>query len=197
MVLLLLVAYLLVSGRSNEARSAQLGLAMAVAAEEGQKGEESRHELLFKIINFALLVGALGYLLRRPLAEFFLQRSTAIRKSLDEGRKALEASQDQIHEVEEKLGRMDGEIRAFKESAATEMQAERERLRRAASEEAEKILDAARVQIEVATRAGILELKTFAAQEALRLAEELIGDRLDASSRGRLVSRFVEELVKS
>jgi len=196
-VLLLLVACLLAGARPDEARSGQLGLAMAVVAEQGQKAEQGSHELVFKIINFALLVGALGYLLRKPLAAFFLQRSAAIQKSLDEGRKALEASQAQLREVAEKLARMGEEIKAFKESAGTEMQAERERLRRAANEEAEKILDAARVQIEAATRVGILELKTFAAQEALRLAEELIGDRLDASSRRRLVGRFAEELVKS
>jgi F0F1-type ATP synthase membrane subunit b/b' len=75
------------------------------------------------------------------------------------------------------------------------MQAERQRLRQTSAEEAEKILEAARAQIETATRAGRLELKQYAAQEALRLAEELIRERLDGPSRRRLVSRFVDELT--
>ena len=43
-----------------------------------------------------ILVGALAYLLKAPLAGFFAQRSAAIRTGLEEGRKALEASQAQL-----------------------------------------------------------------------------------------------------
>jgi F-type H+-transporting ATPase subunit b len=165
--------------------------------EEAHPGGESKRELVFKVINFVLLVGALGYWLRKPLASFFLERSTSIRKSLEEGRKALEASQGRLREVEKKLARLEEDIEAFKESSRREMEAERERLRQATAEEAEKILESAQARVEAATRAGILELRQFAAQQALELAEELIRERLDDSGRQRLVSRFVEELADS
>ena len=45
------------------------------AAEHEEKSEGHEHELLFKVINFAILVGGLGYVLRKPLANFFVQRS--------------------------------------------------------------------------------------------------------------------------
>lgn len=193
-LLLLFVTCLLGPAQCHEAASNHFGQALALPPREAQESGERKHELAFKLINFLLLVGVLGYLLRKPLSEFFLQRSASIRKGLEAGRKALEASQAQFREVEQRLARLGEEIRAFRESAAREMQAERESLRQATREEAKKILDSARAQMETAGQASILELKKYAAQEALRLAEELLRERLDDSSRKRLVSRFVEQL---
>jgi F-type H+-transporting ATPase subunit b len=176
--------------------AAKSSSALAPAPEEAQPGGESKRELVFKVINFVLLVGALGYLLRKPLANFFLERSTSIRKSLEDGRKALEASQVRLREVEKKLARLEEDIGAFKESSRREMETERDRLRQATAAEAEKILESAQARVEAATRAGILELRQYAAQQALGLAEELIRERLGDSGRQRLVSRFVEELAE-
>jgi len=93
-----------------------------------EENSKSSKELLFKTINFAILVGALVYVLRKPLAEFFRSRSASIQKSLDEGRKALETSQAQLKSVEEKLRGLEAEIAAFKASAVLEMEAERQRI---------------------------------------------------------------------
>ena len=194
-VWLLFASCLAAPGGSLQARSLDHGLIWAGDPEGAEEGESQKHELLFKIINSALLVGGLVFLLRKPMAEFFAQRSASIRKSLEEGRKALEASQAQLSAVEEKLRSLEEEIRAFKASAAREMEAERERLRQAAAEEAEKILALARAQIETATRGAKLDLQIFAAQQAVELAGQMIRDRLDEVGRRRLVSRFTEGLI--
>jgi len=159
-----------------------------------EKNSEPPHELLYKTINFIILVGALGYVLRKPAAEFFSLRSASITKSLDEGRKALEASQAQLQAVEEKLRGLEAEIAAFKASALGEMEAERQRLQQASAEEAARILESARAQTDVAVRGAKLELNNYAAQKAVTLAEELIRTRLDDSGRRRLVSQFVASL---
>ena len=72
-----------------------------------------------------------------------------------------------------------------------EMEAERQRLKLAAAEEAEKILQSARAQTEVAVRAAKLELKSSAAEQAVELAEEIIRQRLDEAGRKQLVSDFL------
>jgi F-type H+-transporting ATPase subunit b len=156
--------------------------------------QEPAHFLLFKAINFLILVVGLGYLLRKPLREFFAGRSASIRRHLEEGRKALEASQAQLQKVEEKLRHLEEEIAAFKALAAQDMEAERERMRQAAAEEAEKILQSSRAQIDSAVRAAKLDLKAYTAQQAIGHAEELIRRRLDDAGRKRLVSQFVARL---
>jgi F-type H+-transporting ATPase subunit b len=159
-----------------------------------ENNSEPPHELLFKVINFVILVGGLGYVLRKPLAEFFSSRSASIQKSLDEGRKALEASQAQLQAVEEKLRRLEEEVAAFKVSATREMEAERQRLQQATAEEAARMLESARAQMDTALRGAKLDLKNYVAQKAITLAEELIRTRLDDSGRRRLVTQFVATL---
>jgi F-type H+-transporting ATPase subunit b len=159
-----------------------------------EENPEPPHTLRYKIINFVILVGGLGYVLRKPMAEFFRSRSASIQKGLDEGRKALEASQAQLRAVEEKLRRLETEIAAFKDSALREMEAERQRLQKASAEEAARILESARAQMDTALRGAKLDLKNYAAQQSIVLAEELIRNRLDDSGRRRLVTQFVATL---
>lgn len=182
-----------VAGRA-EALTLGENYASARAAEGKQEERRAGRELFYKCVNFALLVGALAYLLRKPLADFLAGRSASIRKSLEEGRKALEASQTQLGTVEEKLQHLEEEIASVRSSAAREMEAERARLLQAAADEAEKILQSARAQTEVAVRSAKLELKNYAASQAVELAEEIIRRRLDEAGRKKLVSQFLERL---
>jgi len=163
-------------------------------ASEKEKSFQPPNEVLYKVINFVILVGGLGYVLRKPLAEFLSSRSASIRKGLEEGRKALENSQAQLRTVEEKLARLEAEIGEFKASARREMEAESLRLQQASTEEAARILESARAQTETAVRAAKLELKQYAAQKSVAFAEDLIRARLDPSGRSRLVTQFVANL---
>jgi F-type H+-transporting ATPase subunit b len=164
------------------------------AAENSSEPGENSHEMLYKIINFAILAGALGYLLRKPMRDFLSQRSDEIRKGLDDGRKALDAAQAQLHAVEEKLARLQEDIAALKATAASEIQSEHERLRKAAAEEGRKIEEFARTQVDSALRVARLELKNFTAQQAVEIAANSIRTRLDDAGHRRLFTQFLADL---
>ena len=177
------------------APSVTLAFQAAPEHEEAENEEAAeKRELIYRIINFVILAGALGYVLRKPMAEFFSGRSASIRKALEEGTTALKESQAKLEAVEAKLNRLAEEIAAFRASAEKEMQAERQRMMDDAAHEAEKILETARMRIDTATRGAKLELQSFTAQRAMELAEQMIRQRLDEPSRQRLVSQFVETL---
>ena len=171
-------------------------VAYAPPPEDEAEGKKEGRELLYKFINLSLLVGALAYLLRKPVADFFSDRSASIRKGLEEGRKALEASQARLKAVEEKLQHLEEEIAAFKASAGREMEAERQRLKLGEAQEAEKILQAARAQTEIALRAARVELKSYAAEQAVRLAEAIIRGRLDEAEQRKLVGEFLADVER-
>lgn len=160
-------------------------------ASESTPSESGGHERLFDWINFILLVVVLVYFLRKPLAHFFAGRASALERDLEEGRKALEAARAQLAEAEEKMRRLSEDIAAYKAAAAREQELERERLRRAAEDEAERVLASARAMIESATQAARQELKSAAATEAVALAEKMIRERLDDAARSRLLNRFL------
>ncbi len=165
-----------------------------ILAEPAVPLEAHRSEYIFDWVNFVILIALLIYFLRKPIAQFFRQRSEDIQKSLEEGRKALEAAQAQLAAAEERLSHLEQDIAALKADAARQTEAERERLRQAGEREAERILQSARHMIDSATQAAKLELKEHAADEAIRLAEKMIRDRLDEAARERLVSRFIQGL---
>ncbi len=182
-------------GFTGSLRAGSLDLRYAAAPREaGEEGGGQKHAAIFKWINFVILVGGLVYLLRKPLGEFFAERSRSIRKSLEDGRKALDASEAQLRAVEEKLQRFEEEMAAFKAAAAREMEVERARLRQATARETEKMLESLRAQMETATRQARVELKLYAAEQAVALAEKMIGERLDEASQQRLVSQFIAGL---
>lgn len=167
------------------------------AAETQSESSEQQHELYIKIINFVILVGGLAYVLVKvfPVGEILSRRSAEIRQGLEEGKKALAASQAQLAAVEDKLSHLEEEIAAFKAAAEREMESERQRLKREAAVDAEKVLETARVRLDAATRAARQELRISTARQALQHAEQMIRARLDPPARERLVSQFVSSLA--
>jgi F0F1-type ATP synthase membrane subunit b/b' len=103
----------------------------------------------------------------------------------------LEASQAQLKAVEQKLNGLEAEITAYKANAIREMEAERQRIEQSSAEEGARILESARAQMSVAVRAAKLELKRYAAQKSVSLAEDKIRSRLDDSRRKQWVRQFV------
>lgn len=190
--MLLLFACLLGFAGGPRPDSAEPDNGPGATAEE--RGHESDHGALYRWINFVLLAGGLAFLLRKPLSQYFLQRSASIRKSLDEGRKALEKSQAQLQAVEERLRHFEEAMAAFRAAALREMEEEHERIRQTAAQEAEKMMESALRQIDVAGKQAKLELKLFTAQMSVELAEKKIVQRLDEAGQRRMVSHFLTKL---
>jgi len=157
-------------------------------------GGATSHELLFEAINFVLLAGSLVYLYRKRGKGFFNERSDTIRRSLEEGREALERSQARLAEAEKKLAGLRDEVGALKNHAEAEIARESERMRQAAEEEAHRIEEFARTRILAATNSAKLELKDYVVKQALEQARGKIQQRMDEESRKKLIELFLADL---
>ena len=74
-------------------------------AEGGQPAmEASSNELLWKWANFAILVGALGYLVYKNAGAFFGSRTEAIRKGMEEADRLRQDAEARVAQMEE-IGR--------------------------------------------------------------------------------------------
>ncbi|HTV53959.1 MAG TPA: ATP synthase F0 subunit B [Terriglobia bacterium] len=196
LLIFMLAASAVAGSRLASAQPPRLDLGSAALLLQANPTESRAHENLFDLINLIILVGVLVYLLRKPVGQFFSQRSEDIRKGLEEGRRALAAAQEQLSAAEEKLHRLEQEIGALKESARKEMAAERERTHRAAEAETGRILASARSMIHSATQAAKVELKLFAVRQATDLAEKMIRERLNEQDQSRLVNRFLQGIPR-
>jgi F0F1-type ATP synthase membrane subunit b/b' len=86
------------------------------------------------------------------------------------------------------------EVASLHEQSQKEAADERERIRRSTEEETQKLREQAQREIESAGKAARHELREFAAQQSVRLAEEMIRRDIKPEDDARLVSLRVEEL---
>lgn len=164
-------------------------------AHEGKaEKEENPREMIWKIVNFLLFFGGLGYFLRKPAGDFFAGRTRSIQQGMAEAREAREKAEKRLGEIEQRLGRLGDEISALRAEAAREGAAQDERMRKAAQEEAAKILAAAESEIDTLARAARLDLKSYTAQLAVQLAEERIRGEMNPEAQGRLLRSYVADL---
>lgn len=166
------------------------------AAEEGEHAAGGvPTKLIFKWLNFITVFGALGYLLRKPMREFFTGQREAIQSSIEEARRAREESRARLRGVEERLARLEQEVEALRREAAENAAAEKQRIQETAQREAERILSTARAEMESVTRAARLELRAYAARLAVRLAEQEIRQRLTPQVHAALFQAFAGHLA--
>jgi F-type H+-transporting ATPase subunit b len=164
-----------------------------LAAEEGG-GEGGALLMIGKIFNVALVIGVLVWIGRKPLAEFFINRTQSIREQLEEAQQARRDAEARLAEMQDRMRNLDEELKEIRSASEREARAEYERLVAEAECDAEKIVARARQEIDGMTRAAHLELKAHAAELSVQLAEEKIREVITDEDRARLFGQFVRQL---
>jgi len=165
---------------------------IAFAAEEGNKWGIWLG--IGKFANLILVVAVLVWVARKPLANFFSSRTQEIHEQLAEAQRARKEAETKLAEMESRMSRLDDEIREIKIAAEKEAQEEYRRLLTAAEQDAEKIIERSKQEIEGITRAAQQELKLHVAELSVKLAEEKIRGEITEVDRQRIFSRFVIKL---
>ena len=199
----------------NEKPERELSKASEAASPEGEEEEEysqlkqsssvkwvaktlgttpkTAYWILF-ITNFAVLAGAIVFFVRKSLPLAMRTRTQDIQKGIEDARKASAEATARLSEIEARLGRLDGEVAALKATAETDFSAEEARIKQQAEEDARHVVESAQQEIAAATRTAQRELKTFAAELAVNLAEKKI--KVDQPTDEALVRGFVSQLGK-
>jgi F-type H+-transporting ATPase subunit b len=147
-----------------------------------------------KLVNLLLFVGVMVYFLRRPIIEAFRGRQESIRSELMHAEQERAAAEARLKEVEGRLARLDTEIEAIRANAQREAAEERARVERATEAEIKKIRERARREIESAAKAARAELRTYTAEQSVKLAEDMIRRDIRPEDDAHLAREYVEEL---
>lgn len=149
----------------------------------------------FRWVNFAIVVVAIAYYFVKKGGPYFRRNAESIGEKVAEGARAREAAEQRKREIETKLARLDEEIVQMRATANRDSEAELQRLRAMAREDAQRIELAAQAEIAAAERASRLELKSLAARLTVERAESLLRLELDTESDAALVRAFVGDLA--
>jgi F-type H+-transporting ATPase subunit b len=149
---------------------------------------------IWKWANFVLLGIGLGYLMGKTLPPFFKSRSSEIQTGISQAQKVKAEAERRAAEMEARLNALGSEIEQFRKQAHSEMEQEGSRIRQETARQMEKLQRQAELEIESAGKLARRDLKKYAGQLALELAEQRIRARMDAATESGLVDDFVTDL---
>lgn len=151
---------------------------------------------IFTALNFALLLAALRklvpFLMRYFEIPFAYQRRERVKAGLDDARKASDDANRRLSEIESKLSRLDVDIAAIRAEAEAVNKAEEARMQASIEEERRKIVLSSQQEVEAAASQARRELKIYAADLAVSLAEKKIN--VDEATDKALVRSFTEQI---
>lgn len=176
-----------------------LALAAPAFASSGAEGE---HHVSFittiaPYVNFAVLVGVLVYLLRKPMKEFLTQKREAVEKMLKDSEAARDDAARKVQEMQAKLQGMEADIAEIRKSAEREAQTEKERVLADAREEARRILENAEKEIAGRFKVAVRDLKEYVANEAATKAEGIVKQKLKDDSHEALIDTYISNLSRN
>ena len=149
---------------------------------------------LWKFVNLFLFVGLMIYFLKRPLTNALAARRESIKMQLIEAQQERDAAVAKLAEVQARLGRLESEVALIQQHSQSEAEAERERIMRETEQEIQKLRDQAQREIVGAGKVARHDLRRFAAQQSVQLAEEMIRRDIRSDDDARLIKLNVEQL---
>jgi F0F1-type ATP synthase membrane subunit b/b' len=165
---------------------------------EHQAGEaeaaESPWATVARLFNFALLAGALVYLLRSPFGAFLEGRQAQIRKSLSDAAATREDASRQLARIEEKLRALPSELEALKRRGEADIAAEEQRIRQAAEAERQRMVAGAKREIERRAQLAERQLLQRAGELAVSVATDRVKRTITDADQARLLDRYLEQV---
>lgn len=159
-------------------------------------GEKEEPSPLWAWANFAMLAGVLGYLAAKKGGPFFAERAQSIRKGIADAEEIRKSAEARAAEVDRKLAGMAAEIESLRAEAGRERAKQAERLREQTAAELARIEEHAGREIESAGKSARIELKRYAGQLALDLAEQKIRRQMTPEVQAVLVENFARDLER-
>lgn len=151
-------------------------------------------DFIWRCVNFAVMVGLLGYFVSKPIRNGLQNRRAEIEKSLADAVAAREAAEAKAREYQEKLAKASAEIDTIYASIRREGELERDRILASAREMAVKIEQEADAKAASAVARARLELRAEAARLAVELAEELLAKNVTAADQKRLIDEYMQKV---
>ncbi len=147
-------------------------------------------DFLYRLLNFAILVGGLVYFVAKPLKNALSRRREGIEDEIKKAREAAENAELRFAEYDSKLTRAEDEIEQIKIVIREEAELEKQRIIAEAEEMALKIKEDSGKTAENEIEKARLILRQEAAELAVELAKGILVDSFNREDQARLVEEY-------
>ncbi len=177
------------------------------AGAEEHVGEHAAHEvkphvtkqqirdLLWWAVNFLVLIIILVKWGREPLVNTFRSRRENIENEYKELSDKRAEAEVKYREYEKKLATLEEEAKKILEAFIEQGQKEKERIIKEAHETAERIKQQAEFYVQQELEKAREELRKEVAELSVKLAEQIIKEKITPEDHKRLVQEFIERVV--
>jgi len=165
----------------------------ASGGEGGAKGWVSTDT--FRVMNFAVLVIVLVYILRKPLSQALNSRIKVIKNELEDLEARKEDAEKKLAEYNERLSQLEKEAETIVADYIKQGNEARARILKEAESSAEKLKDQARRNIEYEFEQAKLKLQQEIFETSLEKAEELIKNKFSEDDQDRIVDEYLKKVV--
>ena len=151
-------------------------------------------DLLWRVLNFAVLAIVLFKVLSKPVANGLRARQQSISEQFTDLEERKAEAEKAYQTYEEKLASIDQEVSDIIQSALTQGEAEKERIINEANRAAEDIKKQAEMAIQHELAAAKMRLREDVASQAVIMAEELIRKNLQEADQVTLIENYLAKV---
>jgi len=172
--------------------------AMAQEAHEGVSPNLFAGDLgnvFWTVLIFALVLAVLGKFAWGPILSTLQSRESFIHEALAKAKHDRDAAEARLREYEERLATARAEATAIVEEGRRDAEAVKHKVEAAAKGEADKMIERARHEIQLATETATRELYQLSAKLATDMASRVIGRELSAQDHERLIAEAIDGIT--
>ena len=152
--------------------------------------------LALQLLNFAVLATILGYFGGKAINRALALRHEQLKLDLDEALRVRKAAEARLKENERRLANLESEIAALQASIRNEARLEERRLVETAQEKARRIQEETKFLVDQQVKEAEIRFRAEMAEEAVRIAEDIVKRSLGPDDEVRLQRTFIEDVER-
>ncbi len=174
-----------------------LAAGFAFASEAAEGGHETMTfmgDWFPRLVNFGIIAFVVVYFMRKPVRDFFANRTAEIAKAMQESREARDRAVSALAEMERKIKDLEAETARL----VADAQVRGEKDRQALIEEGKRVAQEVQAQVKDGIDIEVQKAKSALAMEAsllsIELAEGKIKEKISSQDHERIVKEYVAKV---
>jgi F-type H+-transporting ATPase subunit b len=172
-----------------------LSVSAVYAAGGGEEEGGMWKDFAWRMLNFAVLIGFLYWLMANKIKEFFVGRRADINAALEDARRAKAEAEQKYREYEEKLTKATGEIDGIVDMIKSQGLVERDKILEDAKKAAEKLKEDTKTRMDQELTNAKSQLRAEAVQLSVQMAEEILKRSITPADHENMVKDYLDKVV--
>ncbi len=154
-------------------------------------------DMIFKTINFLLLLFLLNKFARKPIAKMLSSSAENTKKTADDAKTELAEAKKKLEDYQSKLANMETELEERRKSALAAIETEKAQLIEDAENQVKKLEEQSQARIEQDILKAKAEIREFLVSESVKMAEEAIAKEVGGKERKALFENYAKFIKES